>query len=53
MDIFRKMLDKCGAGGIKCNCCRPQKSRNKKDRQVGRSVRRILKQFLKTDATKD
>lgn len=51
MDTFRKLLDKCGVGGIKCKCCRPTK-RNKKDRKHNRAARRVLKQFLVNDTNK-
>lgn len=46
-DIFRRGLDRCGKGGIKCYCCKPTKNRGRKNRSAERSVRRIMKQGLK------
>jgi len=42
-DIFRRALDRCGRGGIKCHCCRPRKRRDRKDRSIGRWARRLSK----------
>jgi hypothetical protein len=45
MDKYKKILNSCGVGGIKCKCCAPRKKRDKKDRKHSRSTRRKLKQI--------
>jgi hypothetical protein len=48
VDEYRKQLDKCGKGGIKCPCCKP-KDGHKKDRKISRKARRCLKNFHPED----
>lgn len=41
MDLYKRNLDKCGKGGIKCECCKYKDGRNK-DRKWSRTARRRL-----------
>lgn len=43
MDAHKRNLDKCGKGGIKCECCKHKDGRNK-DRKWSRIARRRLTQ---------
>jgi hypothetical protein len=46
-DLYRRLLDKIGRGGIKCECCKPS-SRNKLyKRRIVRQIKHKVKTIIK------
>jgi hypothetical protein len=50
---FRKQLDKCGIGGIKCQCCGYRHTKGRKFRGWSRHTRRALKQRVQKQIKDD
>ena len=36
-DLYRRLLDKCGKGGVHCDCCNDFRKEKRKLRQITRS----------------